>query len=111
MKDKTSSGVDGISNVLLKRLINVIKMPLCTVINHSLMDGEFPDLMKLAKILPLHKGGELELPDNYRPISLLPVLSKVLERVVYEQTIQYLDKNDILYANSMASEGAIQSQM
>ena len=98
MKDKTSSGVDGISNSLLKRLIEVIKRPLCSIINHSLLDGEFPDLMKLVKIIPLHKGGELQLPDNYQPISLLPVLSKVLEHVIYDQTIKYLENNSVLYA-------------
>ena len=83
MKSKRSSGYDEISNMLLKQLISVINLPLCIVINKSLFNGEFPDLMKLAKVIPLHKGGLKNIPDNYRPISLLPMLSKVLERVVY----------------------------
>ena len=70
----------------------VIKLPLCYVINRLLNSGEFPDLMKIAKVLPLHKGGELEVTDNYRPISLLPIISKVLEKIVCEQTIKHLEK-------------------
>ena len=85
MKSKTSSGNDGVSNMLMKQIISVIKSPLCVLINRSLNTGIFPDLMKIAKVIPLHKGDELYLPDNFRPISLLPVLSKILEKVVYDK--------------------------
>ena len=97
MKPKTSSGVDSLSNLLLKQIINVIKEPLTLVVNKSLLEGSYPDILKLAKVIPLHKGGETCLSDNYRPISLLPVLSKVLEKVIYEQTVNYLNENNILY--------------
>ena len=97
MKSKSSSGLDDVSNLLLKRLISVLKSPLCVVINKSLKEGVFPDLMKVAKIIPLHKGGECDVLDNYRPISLLPALSKVLERVVYSQTTQYFEENRLIY--------------
>ena len=70
IKPKSSSGIDDISNRLLKDIIAVIKVPLTIVINKSLMEGVFPDLMKIAKIIPLHKGGEQNLPDNYRLIFL-----------------------------------------
>ena len=91
LKPKTSSGKDGLSNLLLKHLISVIKGPLCLVLNKSLSSGIFPELMKLVKVLPLHKAGEFNLTDNFRPISLLPVISKVLERVVYCKLVSYLD--------------------
>ena len=55
--------------------------------NRSLEEGVFPDLMKLAKIIPLHKGGEKNECDNYRPTSLLPVISKVLEKLVYRKLL------------------------
>ena len=70
LKLKHSSGNDGISNLLLKQLMPVIKGPLCLVLNHSLVVGVFPDLMKCAKILPLHKTDKATNPDNYRPVSL-----------------------------------------
>ena len=53
--------------------------------------------MKLAKVIPLFKGGERDLPDNYRPISLLPVISKVLEKIVYLQTTEHLDECNVIY--------------
>ena len=97
MPAKTSKGPDGISNFLLKELINVIKEPLTTIFNKSLSAGIFPDLMKLARVIPLFKNGEPSNVDNYRPISLLPVISKVLEWIVYQQLTLYLENNGILY--------------
>ena len=97
LKDKSSSGLDGISNILLKKLISVIKQPLCVIINSSLNTGIFPSLMKIAKIVSLFKAGNVLDPDNFRPISLLPVLSKVLEKVVYLKTVEHLGENHVLY--------------
>ena len=97
LKPKRSTGYDDISNALLQQLIHVIKLPLAVVFNKSIQFGIYPDLMKLAKVIPLHKGGLSSVPDNYRPISLLPVLSKVLERIIYEKLVAHLDANDVLY--------------
>ena len=98
MKPKKSCGLDGISNTLLKRIMPVIKTPLCHVVNQSLQSGIFPDFMKTAKVIPLYKAGDRILPDNYRPISLLPVLSKVIEKVVYDKIVTHLDKENLIYA-------------
>ena len=76
---KTSKGPDGLSNLLLKQLISVIKCPLMVVINKSLSTGVFPDLLKIARVIPLFKSGECNVLDNYHPISLLPVISKIVE--------------------------------
>ena len=57
----------------------------------------FPDACKIAKVKPLFKKGSKSDPSNYRPISLLPLLSKVLERVVLSQTKEFLSFNKILY--------------
>ena len=98
MKPKTSSGIDNISNWLLKKLIHVIKLPLCMIIKRSLFEGVYPDLLKIATVHPLHKGGDKMLTDNYRPISLLPVISKVLEKLVFNRVTNYLEKNNVIYA-------------
>ena len=97
LQSKQSSGHDGSCNAFLKSIINVIKVPICIVFNKSLRNGEFPELMKHAKIVPMFKSGSRASPDNYHPISLLPVISKVLERVVYNFMVAHLMSNKILY--------------
>ena len=80
---KKSSGADGISNDLLKILVDSIVEPLCMVINESMSTGKFPELMKLAEVVPLYKGKARDIETNYRPISLLTTMSKVMEKVIY----------------------------
>ena len=83
--------------MLLKQLVSVIKLPICIIFNRSLETGIFQKLMKNAKVVPLHKSSDRNDSDNYRPISLLPVISKILEKLVYKSLVEHLDKNDILY--------------
>ena len=98
LKNKFSSGYDDISNFLLKKLVDSIKVPLCHLFNKSLSDGIFPDLMKIAEVVPLYKPNNCKSSLNsYRPISLLPVISKVLEKVVYKRVYTFLTKNNLLY--------------
>ena len=59
--------------------------------------GEFPTMMKKAEVIPLYKGKEFDLVVNYRPISLLLTISKVLEKIVYKRVYSFLEKNNILY--------------
>ena len=93
MENKLTEGVDGMSNKLIKSLISSIADPLTTVINKSITEGIFPDEMKLAKIIPLFKSGDEKLPNNYRPISILATLSKVLEKAVYIQIEEHFKAN------------------
>ena len=96
---KTSSGYDNISNVLLKDIGYYIVSPLTVIFNESLMMGIFPDVMKLADVVPLYKAKEKFLETNYRPISLLTTMSKILEKVVYNRVYKFLNDNDQLYEN------------
>ena len=79
LPNKTSTGHDGVSNVLVKKLFYTIRYPLCIISNKSFIEGIYPDQFKLAKVIPLHKGGEKDYVDNYRPIFLLPVMPKILK--------------------------------
>ena len=97
MKTKFSSGINGLSNGFLKKIINSIKVPLCFVINQSLNTGEFPESMKLAKVNALFKSGKDTCKDNYRPISLLPVMSKVIEKHIYLKVLSHMESNNILF--------------
>ena len=77
-----ATGSDGIPARLLKETSEVIAPSLCCLFNKSLNTGTLPDEWKLANVVPVHKKGTAEYTENYRPISLLPIVSKVLERCV-----------------------------
>ena len=95
LKDKKSSGYDGINNVILKSIIPFIADPLVHIFNISLLHGKFPNSMKIAKIIPLFKKGDKLDVGNYRPISLLSSFSKVLERIIYIRMMSFLKKYDV----------------
>ena len=97
LKNKYSTGYDEMSNVLLKKLIPEICHPLSVIFNKSLSEGIVPKAMKLADVLPIFKSKDSSVCSNYRPISLLPVVSKVLERVVYTRLYNFLQKEQLLY--------------
>ena len=96
LKNKKSVGLDGISVKILKMSKEVIIRPICYLINKSITSGIVPKKWKVAKIVPLHKKGDKANPNNYRPISILPCLSKILERVVQKQLVEHLNKNNLL---------------
>jgi hypothetical protein len=85
LKPKTSSGYDCISTKLLKATINEILEPLTHVINTSFETGIVPKDMKIAKVIPIYKSSDKTLLKNYRPISLLPAFSKVIEKLMYKK--------------------------
>ena len=97
LKPKDSSGLDEILNRMLIKWCDVITSPLTSLINKSLEMGTFPSQMKQAIIKPLYKNkSKLQTP-NYRPISLLLGISKILEKVVYKRTIKFLNKLNVFY--------------
>ena len=99
LKPTNSSGHDNISLILLKASINSIAKPLTCIINQSLKTGRFPSKLKVAKIIPIFKKDDEHDFNNYRPISLLPSISKVFEKTIYTQLFQYLTVNSLLHAN------------
>ena len=97
LPNKGSSGFDKIDNILLKKLEDELVKPICILTNCSLEQGIFPDLMKNALIVPLYKSKSKEEVCNYRPISLLLTISKLIEKVVYKQVYDYLNLTGQLY--------------
>ena len=81
LKVKKATGIDGIPKRFLKDSATVIAPTFTFLVNLSLSTGSVPDKWKKARVLPLYKSGGRENLDNYRPISILPVLSKILEKV------------------------------
>ena len=97
LEPKKSSGHDGISNKLIQDLFDVISDPLTLIFNQSLQTGIFPSAMKRADITPLYKSKSKYEKTNYRPISLLITISKILEKAVYSRTYNFLEQNQTLY--------------
>ena len=96
LENKSSSGHDGISNKLLKLLKMELSKSLTLIINQMITTGIFPDSFKISKITPLFKKGDVSLLSNYRPISLLPTISKIFERILYNQLCEYFNSNNLL---------------
>ena len=86
LPNKRSSGFDNVDNKVLKAIKFEISEPLLLIFNQSLKLGVFPENMKLAEVVPLYKSKEHDLLSNYRPISLLITVSKLLEKLVYART-------------------------
>ena len=97
LKDKHSKGYDNISNTMLKKIYPSIIKALLIIFNKSLNEGKFPDNMKISIVKPIYKGKCKNEIVNYRPISLLPVISKVLEKIVHIRVVNFLVKNRVIY--------------
>ena len=96
LKKNKSPGFDNITNELLKSIIDEIVTPLTYIFNLSMSSGVVPDKMKIAKVIPIFKKGDAQDCSNYRPISLLTTFSKILERLVYNRTINFFTRHKIL---------------
>lgn len=88
-----SPGIDGITAKLVKEIGPIIAPVLAFVFNKSLSEGVFPDKLKKAKVVPIPKKGNSLVLDNYRPISLLPIFSKLFEKLVKFRIINFLNLN------------------
>lgn len=96
VKASKATGLDKIPAKIIRDGAEGLCMPLCSLINRSLDESLFPAAEKFAKIFPVYKSGERSSFDNYRPISVLNILSKVIERIVYFQLVDYLEANALL---------------
>ncbi len=97
LKPKTSRGHDNISTKLLKDTINNTAVPLAHIFYQSFLEGHVPSKMKLAKVIPIFKSGNNKIFNNYRPISLLPAFSKLLEKAMAKRLVGFIENFNILY--------------
>ena len=103
LKNSKATGVDHIDTRIVKLVAEDILPALTHIINLSITKSEFPCSWKHAKVIPLLKKGDTLNPKNYRPVALLPIFSKVLERIVFNQMVKYLDENQLLNPNHHGS--------
>ena len=92
-----ASGYDNLSARLLVYAQKYVCQPLAHILNLSFTTGIFPDNLKVARVVPVLKKGDKSLPGNYRPISILPVVDKVFEKLVNIRLVKFLEKKEILY--------------
>ena len=111
LKANKSPGADEITFNVIKHCFGELYGSLKYLFDSSLQSGVFPDLMKITILLPVFKTGDTADISNYRPISVLPCFSKILERVMYNRLYRYLLIRKYYTHNSLASEKATLENM
>ena len=82
---------------VIRSMYHELKIPLMNIFSQSLSTGIFPEKMKIAKVSPIFKNGKKTIASNYRPVSVLPYFSKILERIMYNRLYSDLTENNILF--------------
>lgn len=96
MKNTRSEGWDEVSVNVLKKNADVLSTVLCYLINRSLEEGIFPDLLKIADVQPVYKKGDPENIENYRPVAILSNISKIFEKIIYNRLDTFLEKHQLI---------------
>ena len=91
------SGIDNVSRFFIKTAAPILAKHLAYIFNYSLYMGQFPSSWKIARVSPTYKEGSPDERSNYRPISVLPVLSCLFEKLIYNQLCMFLDRHKFLY--------------
>ena len=96
LETKKSTGLDNLPSKMLKIAAGVLAPSLAVLFNQSISSGIVPTEWKLARVTPIFKKGKRQDVNNYRPISIIPAVAKVFERIIYDQLFKYLSDNDLL---------------
>jgi hypothetical protein len=95
--ERKASGHDNIKPKLLKAASTILAEKITHIINLSFKNGQVPTKLKIAKVIPIYKKNNRTDPNNYRPISLLSIINKIMEKIMYKRLKKFLDKFKILY--------------
>ena len=110
LKGGSSPGFDGLTVFTIKSIKNLILKPLTYLINLSFKTGIFPSIYKIAHVIPLFKSGDPKLLNNYRPISLLSNISKIIEKTAKLYLVSFLEENGLLHNNQFGFRGGKSTQ-
>ena len=110
LKTKNSSGYDEISTKILKISKHFIISPLINVCNKMLAQGIYPEKLKFSLIKPIDKNGDKSSPSNYRPISLVPVFSKIFEKVIHKRLFEHLNNNVMLNEHQYGFQSEVSTE-
>lgn len=108
MKKSTSAGPDNITYTDIRKIYPTIKPYLLKEINYCLKNGKFPKLCKIAKVIPIYKKGESTKPENYRPISITSIFSKIIEKVIKQKLVNFfnISKHQYGFQSGSSTQGA-----
>ena len=95
--ENKSTGPYSIPLKMLPVIPDLIILPLAYIINLSFSNGKYPDLLKIVKVIPIHKGGSTQDINNYIPISLLSIFDKIMEKLVHKRFYNFLEEHNVLY--------------
>ena len=101
LKINKSPGYDDISFNVVRNCFGPLLKLSMAIFNLSLQKGCFPEELKIARVIPIYKADDVNEIGNYRPISVLPCFSKILERIMYNRLFKYLTTNEILHKNNL----------
>ena len=107
---KKAADIYGISTKVVKDGGFVMVEIITLLFNLSISQGKFPDALKNAKVIPIHKDDSRLETSNYRPISLLPTLSKIFEKLMYARLIGFFSKHNILYENQFGFQSNMSTE-
>jgi hypothetical protein len=97
LKTNKKSSMEGLNLTAINAVSHILVRPLKYIFNLSLQTGIYPDDFKIAKVIPIYKGDNASLPNNYRPISLLPLFSKILEKLICARLSNFINKYELLF--------------
>lgn len=97
LKSSACLDIYDINSKVMKESVDFIIDPLVHLINSCFANGEFPEILKVSKVLPIYKKGDLDCPNNFRPISIIPLFGKIIEIIVKHRLTAFLDKHSILH--------------
>ena len=98
LKTRHSTGPDGLSTKLLQYIKDHLIEAIAITLNQSLNTGIFPEKLKIAKVIPIHKKENPSLLENYRPISIVPSISKIFEKIICNQINDYFNLNNLFHS-------------
>lgn len=96
LNNTNSTGYDELPTFILKQCAIAITPVLCHIINLSLTEGTFPDKLKISIVKPIYKKGHKECINNYRPITLIPILAKIFEKIMHSRLTTFLNKSEVI---------------
>jgi len=102
-----ATGSDSVPGIVLNKCSTVLAQPLTTIINTSMSSGEIPSSFKISHISPLYKSGDPLSAMNYRPVSLLPIVSRILEFFVKQQLTDFLEREHLIPESQFASKPVV----
>ena len=95
--NNSAAGYDELPASIFKKVSDIYIKPLTYFINMSIREGIVPEEFKLAKVIPIYEGEDDQIIQNYRPISVLPFLSKICEKIIFINVIEFLNENKLFY--------------